>query len=121
MKAYERRPLTNPVCLFLELCRTLVPPTPHPPLHLGLVSLLHLQVLTMSYPHVLTVGKSCTVASTRQAMEAKFNSRCLAQNAPLLEQITALRHRIAQVRWQATSPDKRVPSSKQGTHATSFW
>jgi len=58
---------------------------------------LPIQVLTMSYPHVFTVSKSCTCAATRQAMEAKFNSRCIQENAPLLEQITALRHRIAQV------------------------
>lgn len=76
-----------------------------PPLHLILWvdSVRHsvsTQVLTMSYPHVFTVGKSCTCAATRQAMESKFNSRCIQENAPLLEQITALRHRIAQVGYK---------------------
>ena len=52
-------------------------------------------VLTMAYPHVMTVGKTCKVAATREAMEVKFNSRCKEQNVALLERICELRHDIA--------------------------
>ncbi len=52
-------------------------------------------VLTMAYPHVMAVGKTCKVSATRAAMEAKFNSRCKASNVALLEKICELRHDIA--------------------------
>jgi len=52
-------------------------------------------VLTMDYPHYMTVSKLCRVPATRQAMEAKFNSRCKSTNVALLERICSLRHEAA--------------------------
>eukprot|EP00697_Spironema_sp_BW2_P011434 gnl/Spiro4/27117_TR13490_c0_g1_i1.p1 gnl/Spiro4/27117_TR13490_c0_g1~~gnl/Spiro4/27117_TR13490_c0_g1_i1.p1 ORF type:complete len:748 (+),score=216.92 gnl/Spiro4/27117_TR13490_c0_g1_i1:171-2246(+) len=53
--------------------------------------------VTLKYPHYLPLMKLCKKDSTRQVAERAFNSRCHPENSRLLDQMTALRHRIAQL------------------------
>ena len=69
-------------------------------------------VVTLKYPHYLPIMKLCTVMAvphipsisrwqadaTRQLLETAYNSRCVAENTPILEEMIALRHQKAQVR-----------------------
>lgn len=52
-------------------------------------------VVTLSYPHVVPVLKTCTVPSTRAAVEKAFNSRGHPQNTQVLTQIVRLRRYAA--------------------------
>eukprot|EP00300_Choanocystis_sp_HF-7_P012031 c17715_g1_i1.p2 GENE.c17715_g1_i1~~c17715_g1_i1.p2 ORF type:complete len:721 (+),score=188.43 c17715_g1_i1:3096-5258(+) len=52
--------------------------------------------VTTQYPHYLPVMDHCKVEPTRKKMQKAFDSRCIEQNLPLLEEAIALRHDIAQ-------------------------
>ena len=52
-------------------------------------------VLTMAYPHYMTVQRLCTVPATREALEKKFNSRCKDTNVERLQRMCQLRADIA--------------------------
>lgn len=54
-------------------------------------------VVTMNYPHVIPIMDRCGVAETRRRVATAFNSRCVADNVPLLEECVAMRHQLAQL------------------------
>lgn len=54
-------------------------------------------VLTLSYPDYFTLMKFCRVPETRRRMATAFNSRCMAANTPLIEEMIALRHEKARI------------------------
>ena len=54
-------------------------------------------VVTLSYPHVVPILKTCTVPSTRAAVEKAFNSRGHPQNTEVLSQIVRLRRYAAKL------------------------
>jgi len=51
--------------------------------------------VTLKYPCYVPLMERCTVAETRQKMEKAFNSRCLASNTAILEELVQLRHKKA--------------------------
>ncbi|CAG0890407.1 unnamed protein product [Cyprideis torosa] len=53
--------------------------------------------VTMQYPHYFPVVKKCTVAATRQKVDTAFQSRCMKENVPILEELIQLRHKQAQL------------------------
>eukprot|EP00911_Craspedida_sp_UC1_P002179 UC1_evm3s1668 len=58
--------------------------------------------LTLKYPHYIPTMKLCEVDDTRRKCEAAFNSRCLADNTRILEELVKLRHEKAQLLGYAT-------------------
>ena len=52
-------------------------------------------VVTLKYPHVFPISKSCNVAATRKAINVAFDSRCKDENTPIMERLVELRSRLA--------------------------
>ncbi|XP_078599822.1 thimet oligopeptidase-like [Branchiostoma floridae x Branchiostoma japonicum] len=51
--------------------------------------------MTLQYPHYFPCMKKARVPSTRQRMEKAFQSRCLKENTPILEELVELRQKKA--------------------------
>ncbi|CAH0490879.1 unnamed protein product [Peronospora farinosa] len=51
--------------------------------------------IVLSYPTVFPILNTCTVESTRKAVEYAFNRRCIAKNVAILEEMLDIRHKIA--------------------------
>eukprot|EP01134_Creolimax_fragrantissima_P003374 CFRG3374T1 len=58
--------------------------------------------VTLSYPHVFSVMKKCSVAASRQKLNIAFNSRCLKVNTDILEELVSLRDQLAKILGYAT-------------------
>ncbi len=54
-------------------------------------------VVTMKYPHFFPVSQKCRVSSTRLAITKAFSSICMGTNTPILEEMIAIRHKIAHI------------------------
>jgi len=52
-------------------------------------------VLTLKYPDYGPVQKHCEVENTRKIMETAFNSRCMVENMPILDELIKLRRATA--------------------------
>jgi hypothetical protein len=52
-------------------------------------------LVTMKYPDIVPALKYVKDVNARKELEKAFTSRCLVENTPILEQITALRHRTS--------------------------
>ena len=53
--------------------------------------------VTMKYPHFFPVSRKCKVPETRKQLEIAYQSRCLAENTKILEELVALRQEQAQL------------------------
>ncbi|TMW55155.1 hypothetical protein Poli38472_013917 [Pythium oligandrum] len=51
--------------------------------------------IALSYPTVFPILNTCTVPSTRKAVEVAFNRRCIDKNVAILEEMLELRHQVA--------------------------
>ncbi|KAE9191249.1 Thimet oligopeptidase [Phytophthora fragariae] len=51
--------------------------------------------IALSYPTVFPILNTCTVESTRQAVEYAFNRRCISTNVAILEEMLEIRHKVA--------------------------
>ena len=58
--------------------------------------------VTLKYPCYVPLQERCAVEATRCKMETAYNSRCLAQNSAILEELVELRHTKAQLMGYAT-------------------
>uniref|UniRef100_A0A0B7A044 Peptidase M3A/M3B catalytic domain-containing protein n=2 Tax=Arion vulgaris TaxID=1028688 RepID=A0A0B7A044_9EUPU len=61
--------------------------------------------LTLKYPHVFPCMKKAINPETRKTVETAFNSRCLKENTPILEELVRLRHEKAQILDYKTHAD----------------
>jgi len=52
-------------------------------------------IVTLKYPHYLPIMKLCQVEATRQQLETLYNSRCIKENTPILEELVRIRHQKA--------------------------
>ncbi|OQR93358.1 thimet oligopeptidase [Thraustotheca clavata] len=52
-------------------------------------------IVTMKYPIVFPILKTCSVAETRRRVEAAFDGRCLPVNVAIVEEMVQLRHEVA--------------------------
>ena len=53
--------------------------------------------VTMKYPHFFPVSRKCRVPETRRKVEVAYQSKCMAENTPILEEIIRLRQEQAQL------------------------
>ena len=53
--------------------------------------------VSMKYPEVLPALKLCKNEETRRKLSLAYNSRCVKENIPLLEDLVAKRHEVAQL------------------------
>ncbi|KAE9029860.1 Thimet oligopeptidase [Phytophthora rubi] len=51
--------------------------------------------IALSYPTVFPILNTCTVESTRKAVEYAFNRRCISTNVAILEEMLEIRHKVA--------------------------
>ncbi|CAH0476142.1 unnamed protein product [Peronospora belbahrii] len=51
--------------------------------------------VALSYPTVFPILNTCTVESTRKAVEYAFNRRCISTNVAILEEMLEIRHKVA--------------------------
>lgn len=51
----------------------------------------------MKYPEVLPALKLCKNEETRRQLSYAYGTRCVEQNVPLLEELVAKRHEVAQL------------------------
>lgn len=51
----------------------------------------------MKYPEVLPSLKLCKNEETRRKLSFAYNTRCVKENIPLLEELVAKRHEVAQL------------------------
>ena len=59
-------------------------------------------VVTLKYPDYIPIMKNCKVPATRLQCETAFNSRCIKENAPILEELVELRSELAGILGFAT-------------------
>lgn len=62
-------------------------------------------VVTLGYPHVVPIGRTCDVEATRAAVEKAYTSRCMETNVKILEDLVALRRQVASLLGFATHAD----------------
>jgi Zn-dependent oligopeptidase len=53
--------------------------------------------VSMKYPEVLPGLKLCKNEETRRQLSFAYGSRCITENTPLLEELVAKRHEVAQL------------------------
>ncbi|KAK3089945.1 hypothetical protein FSP39_007851 [Pinctada imbricata] len=53
--------------------------------------------VSLKYPHYFPCMKKARNPNTRRALETAFNSRCIKENTPILEELVELRHQKAQI------------------------
>lgn len=51
--------------------------------------------VSMKYPEVLPALKLCKNEKTREQLSLAYNTRCIKENIPLLEDLVAKRHELA--------------------------
>ncbi|CAI5722575.1 unnamed protein product [Hyaloperonospora brassicae] len=51
--------------------------------------------VVLSYPTVFPILSTCSVESTRKAVEYAFNRRCISTNVAILEEMLEIRHKVA--------------------------
>ena len=56
-----------------------------------------LKVTMKHIPHFFPVTRKCRVPATRRRMNVAFNSRCMKENTPILEELVELRQRQAEL------------------------
>ena len=53
--------------------------------------------VTMKYPHFFPVTRKCNNPQTRFKMEKTYQSRCMAENTKIIEEIVTLRQKQAEL------------------------
>ena len=53
--------------------------------------------MTMKYPHFFPVTRKCNNPKTRFEMEKTYQSRCMAENTAIIEEIVELRRQQAEL------------------------
>lgn len=81
-----------------------------------------LKTVTMKYPHVIPIMEKACNPDTRRLTEAAFNSRCLKENTPILEELITLRHKVANLLSYSTHAEyiQEILMAKNPTNVRNF-